>query len=67
MMMGWLLSAGAIARIIGPVVAAYTLQYGGPSIVFIEMVGLCIIPFVIFCAGYKTLAPTVVKQDMQVN
>eukprot|EP01114_Cavostelium_apophysatum_P018577 TRINITY_DN5778_c0_g1_i1.p1 TRINITY_DN5778_c0_g1~~TRINITY_DN5778_c0_g1_i1.p1 ORF type:complete len:493 (+),score=90.41 TRINITY_DN5778_c0_g1_i1:69-1547(+) len=61
MMMGWLLSVGSIARILGPLVATYTLDYTNTSVVFIEMLGLCVIPLFMFTIGYRKLAPRLTK------
>ena len=57
MMMGWLSSAGSIARIIGPVFASYSFAWGGGRLVFASMMGLMFVVFVILVASYRALKP----------
>jgi len=54
-LMGLAQSAASISRIVGPLAASYTLQYGGPSIVFLEMCGLLFVAFLALLFGYKKL------------
>jgi len=63
MMMGWLSSSGSMARIVGPVVASYALQYGGTSgyLVFILMIGLTGMASLIVLASYKVIEPPQIK------
>jgi len=59
MMMGWLSSAGSMARIVGPIVASYALQYGGTSgyLVFILMITMTGLTAVIVTVSYPIFAP----------
>jgi len=59
MMMGWLSSAGSIARIVGPVTASYALQYGGQSgfLVFIIMISTMGVTTLVTIFGYPLLKP----------
>ncbi len=62
-MMGWLSSSGSVARIIGPVVASYSLEYGGPRLVFFLMDGLVFVTLIALIASYKVLVPRVVQKQ----
>ena len=58
-MMGWLSSSGSVARMIGPIVASYSLQYGGPRLVFglmviIMAVTLVVVGFRYACENQRT-------------
>jgi len=59
MMMGWLSSAGSIARIVGPVVASYSLQYGGSSgfLVYIIMISMTGLTTLLTIVSYRLLEP----------
>jgi len=59
MMMGWMSSASSVSRILGPIACSYTLQYKGPSIVFIEIMSLAVIALITLTVGYKKLAPAI--------
>lgn len=58
-MMGWLSSSGSVARIIGPVIASYALQYGGQSgfMVFLLMMSLMGATTLVTFFGYPVLRP----------
>jgi len=62
-MMGWLSSAGSIARIVGPVVASYGLQYGGSSgfLIFIIMISMTGLTTILTCVSYRVLEPKSVE------
>jgi MFS family permease len=62
-MMGWLSSAGSIARIIGPVFASYSFAYGGGRMVFASMMGLMFVVFLTLAGAYKTLRPRTTGQE----
>jgi ceroid-lipofuscinosis MFS transporter 7 len=51
-MMGWLSSSGSIARIIGPLIASYTLDVGGPRLVFSIMLGFMFLTLLITIISY---------------
>jgi len=59
LMMGWLSSAGSIARIVGPVTASYALQYGGASgyLIFIIMICSMGVTTIIVISSYRLLSP----------
>lgn len=60
-MMGWLSSAGSIARIIGPISASYALQYGGQSgfLVFVIMIATMGVTTLVTIFSYRVLKPKV--------
>ncbi len=57
--MGWLSSSGSVARIVGPVIASYALQYGGSSgyLVFIIMISLTGLTTLFVIFSYSALSP----------
>ncbi len=67
MMMGWLSSAGSIARIVGPIVASYSYQYGRGHLVFLEMVIVMAVVLVVVSVSYKFLSPRQVKSNVIIN
>lgn len=74
MLMGWMSSAGSIARIVGPVYASYTLQFGGKPfhrpdgslLVFICTNAVIIVTFVILLFSYRRLK-TDVTTDIEAS
>lgn len=68
MMMGWLSSAGSVARIVGPIIASYSLEYGGQSgfLVFIIMIGITGSTILVLIAGYRTLVSRV-SRSLEIN
>lgn len=57
-MMGWLSSAGSMARIVGPVIAAGAMKYNETGqLVFILMMGLMGVATAITCFSYRVLRP----------
>lgn len=56
--MGWLSSAGSIARIVGPLIASYVYSYGNSLILFIIIEALISTTFISYLLFYKRLAPT---------
>jgi len=58
-MMGWLSSSGSVSRIIGPLAASYTIEFAGPSVVFIEIISVMALTLLTIIIGYKKLLPRV--------
>lgn len=61
-MMGWLSSSGSVARIAGPLVASYALEYdptgkGSGRLVFILMISLTAFCSLCCIVSYKILRP----------
>jgi len=66
-LMGLAQSSASISRVIGPLAASYTLQYTGPSTVFIEMSGLLFVALILIILGYKTMLPVAYNELRNVN
>jgi len=52
MMMGWLTSSASVARMIGPIIASYSMQYGGPRLVFLLMISITILTLIVLVLRY---------------
>eukprot|EP01113_Clastostelium_recurvatum_P004583 TRINITY_DN12024_c0_g1_i1.p1 TRINITY_DN12024_c0_g1~~TRINITY_DN12024_c0_g1_i1.p1 ORF type:complete len:537 (-),score=108.89 TRINITY_DN12024_c0_g1_i1:32-1642(-) len=58
--LSWLSASGAIARIIGPVTAAYTLQYGGALLLWAMATVLVASASLLAVAFYRKLSPLMI-------
>lgn len=54
--MGWLSSAGSVARMVGPVAASYIFSYLGAFWIFTAMLGLMVLAIILTAGCYKKLA-----------
>jgi ceroid-lipofuscinosis MFS transporter 7 len=56
-MMGFLTSAGSLARGMGPLLITLLYQHKGPEITFATVVGLIVFTIIVFLIFYRRIVP----------